>query len=314
MVDLYTLISAVLPVFFIICIGWALRHRGWITEQGEKGILRLVVYVLYPCLVLRFILGNDQLREVGVMAEAVSTGFLVIAGGLTVGYFLAPLLGFRIQKDRSTFALVTAVFNFGYMAIPVASVIMDSETIGVLLVVNVGIDLAIWSLGITLLSGKLSRASFKHALSPPVIAVLIGLPLNYFGADAYLPLALRQMIDMLGASALPIGIVIIGASFCESARHVGLRPPANVLAGTLLTRHLLLPASMLALVWLIPFSRPVHETLIIHAAMPAGIFTAVICGHYGGSGRLAFQVASFSSVIGLVTIPLWLRLGTWLLG
>ncbi len=314
MSELYTIISAVLPVFLIIAIGWGMRRRGWISDQGEKDIIRLVVYILYPCLVLGFVLGNEQLRDAGIVAEALSTGFLMIVGGLLVGLVIGPLLGFRLQKERSTFALCAAVFNFGYMAIPVAAFFMDSQAIGVMLVVNVGIDLAIWSVGITLLSGKLSRQSLRHALSPPVLAVLIGLPLNYVGADAHMPLALSKMIEMLGASALPIGIVIIGASFGNSAKIAGLRPPANVVAGTVLMRHLLLPALMFALVWLIPFSLPVQQTILIHAAMPAGIFVAVICGHYGGSGKLAFHMASTSSVLGLLTIPLWLSLGTWLFG
>ncbi len=309
-----TIFSAVLPVFLLVGMGWIMRARGWFTAQSEKDVMRLVVYVLYPCLIFRFVLGNEQLRETSVVIEAVATGYLFVALSAFLVAALAPVFGIRGARDRGSFAFVTAVYNFGYIAIPVAALSFSDETIGVMLVVNVGVDLAIWSVGVAMVSGRFSRQSLKRALSPPAVAVMIGLPLNYLGGRDLLPDAALSLIDMLAACAIPIGIFIIGVAFCELARESGAKFRLNVAAGAVLMRQGLLPALMLGAALVIPFSPAVRDVILVHAAMPCGVFPVVLAKHYGGSGNLAFQAVAASCLTGMLTIPLWVKLGFWVLG
>jgi predicted permease len=48
---------------------------------------------------------------------------------------------------------------------------------------------------------------------------------------------------------------------------------------------------------------------VIEAAMPAGILPIVIARHYGGQPLTAVQVVVATTVVGLLVIPLWLRVG-----
>lgn len=310
MVDAGLIFTAVVPVFLLIGLGWLMRWRGWFSAQGEKDVMRLVIYVLFPCLIFRFVLGNDLLRDVNIVAEAVLCGFGFITAGALLVALLAPLLGIRERRERGTFAFVTAVYNFGYIAIPVATILpFDKQTIGVLLVVNVGIDFAIWSVGVVMVSGKFTLQSLRRAFSPPVIATIIALPVNYFGYHVHVPGAVTELINMLAACAIPIGIFIIGVAFCELAREQGARLRPNVAIGAVLFRHGLLPALMLGAAWLLPFSPAVKNVIIVHAAMPCGIFPVVLAKHFGGAGNLAFQAVAASSAVGFVTIPLWVQVG-----
>lgn len=312
MVDYGTIFSAVLPVFLLVGLGWAARAKGWFSAQGEREVMRLVVYLLYPCLIFRFVLGNELLRESSVVVESVATGYLFVAGGVLVSALCAPLFGIREARDRGTFAFVAATYNYGYVAIPVASLFFSDATIGVMLVVNVGVDLAIWTVGVSVVSGTFNRRNLKKAFSPPAVAVLIGLPLNYLGGQELFPSAVLGLIDMLAACAIPVGIFIIGVAFCELARESGARLRPGVVAGGVCMRHLVLPALMLGAAWVIPFSPAVRDVVIVHAAMPCGIFPVVLAKHYGGSGNLAFQAVAASCLIGMLTIPLWIKAGFWL--
>ncbi|MDP0495182.1 MAG: AEC family transporter [Verrucomicrobiota bacterium JB024] len=314
MVGFGTIFSAVLPVFLLVGLGWLLRARGWFSSSSEKDVMRLVVYVLYPCLIFRFLLGNELLREGAIVAEALATGFLFVTLSAMLVAVIAPLFGIRETRDRGTFSFVSATFNYGYIAIPVAALIFSAEMIGVMLVVNVGVDLAIWSVGVAMVSGRFNRQNLKKAFSPPVIAVIVGLPMNFLGGRELLPVALLNLIDMLAATALPIGIFIIGVAFCELAGESGAKLRPAVVTGTILMRHALLPALMLGTAWLIPFSPSVRDVILVHAAMPCGIFPVVLAKHYGGSANLAFQAAATSNLLGMVTIPLWIKTGFWVLG
>ena len=117
MVDYGTIFSAVLPVFLLVGMGWLMRARGWFSAHSEKDVMRLVVYILYPCLIFRLVLGNELLRETSIVAESLATGYLFVALSALLVALLSPALGIREPRERGSFAFVTAVYNFGYIAI-----------------------------------------------------------------------------------------------------------------------------------------------------------------------------------------------------
>jgi hypothetical protein len=43
--------------------------------------------------------------------------------------------------------------------------------------------------------------------------------------------------------------------------------------------------------------------------MPAGIFSIVLAKHYGGRPLTAVQIVVSTTVLGVLVIPLWLRVG-----
>ena len=48
-----------------------------------------------------------------------------------------------------------------------------------------------------------------------------------------------------------------------------------------------------------------------HAAMPAAVFPIIMARHYGGHAPTALRIVIGTTVIGLLTIPLWIKLGLW---
>jgi predicted permease len=43
--------------------------------------------------------------------------------------------------------------------------------------------------------------------------------------------------------------------------------------------------------------------------MPAAVFPVVMAKHYGGDPATALRVVLATSLVGLITIPLWIRAG-----
>jgi len=48
--------------------------------------------------------------------------------------------------------------------------------------------------------------------------------------------------------------------------------------------------------------------------MPAAVFPIVMARHYGGDPATAMRVVIGTSVVGLATIPLWIRFGMKFVG
>ncbi len=79
-------------------------------------------------------------------------------------------------------------------------------------------------------------------------------------------------------------------------------------------RILLLPMFFLLLARYLPASVELKRVMVLEAAMPAAVFPIVMSRHYGGDPPTALRVVIGTSIVGLVTIPLWIRFGIWFVG
>lgn len=309
MVSFGHIISAVIPVFGIMLVGWLVRRGDWIDAKGEHMLMKLVVNVFYPLMIFNFIVGNEALRNPNILFSAAFSGFLMTALGGFVCLRFAPLFGIKDPVARRTFAVTTAINNYGYLAIPVCNIVFDRTVTGVLIATNVGIELAVWSLGVLTLSGQFKLSQLRRAFSPPVIALLISAPLTLFRWDAYVPAAFIQFANIAGGAAIPVGVLMIGASLYELTPTLRSTRYWNVDLGGCVMRLLVLPLLMLAAVALLPLPLPLRQVLVIQLAMPCGIFGIVLAKHYGGNPTIATHVVMPTCLVGLITIPLWVQLG-----
>jgi predicted permease len=70
-----------------------------------------------------------------------------------------------------------------------------------------------------------------------------------------------------------------------------------------------LPVLFLVLARYLPCSLELKRVITIQAAMPAAVFPIIIAKHYGGDPATALRVVLGTSLVGFITIPLWLKFG-----
>ncbi|MGF1483847.1 MAG: AEC family transporter [Opitutales bacterium] len=309
MLSFETLFLTIVPVFLLVAVGTAARGAGILPHEAEKGLTKLLIYALYPSFILTNIVGNEALGELATLWVAPVLGFVSIAGGMAIGWGIGWL--FRMEPlVRRTFAFCMGIFNYGYMAIPVTKAVFPGEgTLGLLLIFNVGVDFAIWTVGIVLLTGGWQRGSLKRVINGPLIAMVIGLGLNFAGLGNALPGWLLQTLQALGGCAIPFGIVLIGAAFYDEARSANWLSGVRVSILGVLTKLGLAPVLLLGMAWLLPLTQELKNVLLVQAAMPCGIFPIVLARHYNGDGSTATRLVVLTTMVGLVSIPLWLKAG-----
>ena len=171
------LFEAVFSVVLLVLVGVAVRRAGILSEEADSSILKLVINVLMPCLIFSSIVGNDSVKDPANSVLAPLAGFMATALSMLSCLFLAKyVLRFRGLKEapaQSTFAVATGLQNYGYVAIPVLVKVFDSDLLGVLMLHNMGVELALWSVGVMIYSGHVSKESFKKLLNGPTFAVII---------------------------------------------------------------------------------------------------------------------------------------------
>lgn len=307
--DYLLLLGAVVPVFIVIGAGFLIRRLGWLTEEADASLLRVIVNLLYPCLILNTILGNKALENPGNVLLAPVIGFTTVILGYGACLLAAPLFGAREPRQRRTFAFTTGLYNYGYLALPIAQSRFGQETTGVLFIHNLGVEICLWTVGIMIISGTAKAGGWRRILNGPVIAILSAAGLHFAGARHWMPGVALTAIQSMGATAIPLGLILTGATFADQMHDLTAGGKAVTTFGACLLRLAILPVLMLALARWLPCPLELRRVMVIQAAMPCAVIPVILAKHYGGDPAEALRIILWTSVFGLLTIPFWIQIG-----
>ncbi|WP_221031327.1 AEC family transporter [Actomonas aquatica] len=305
----FELLALIVPVFALIAIGSGARWAGWISPDADSSLMKLVVNVLYPALIFDAVLGNAALSDHRNVFWPPLVGFGTMVIGIFGSLAIGRALGFSKGHGLRTFAFAAGIYNYGYIPIPLMTGLFGQESIGVLLVHNVGCEAAVWTVGVIVVSGVSLRESWRKLVSGPVVALLLAAGGNLVGLDEAMPEVVRTVIKSAGVCAIPLGLITIGATLTEYLRKPSQLFSARVTPLACGLRLLVYPAVFLVLAKVLPISPELKRVMLVQAAMPAGIVPILIAKHYGGQPLTAVQVVLGTTAVGLVAIPLWLRFG-----
>ncbi len=297
-------IASVLPVYLLIVAGAVLRRTGVIRREHDAGVMRVVFAVMLPCFILDKILGSAVLRSGPVVLWSIGLGFGFILLGILIGLVVGRLTGLERGTGMRTFALAAGCQNFGFTAAPVLEILWGTGALALLFVHNIGVELALWSVGVMMMSG--GGVSWRRLVNGPVIAVGIGLTLVALGLDDQVTGAGRRAMSLIGVGAFPLAILITGCSMMDL---VGTEKPSwKVIVGSSLVRLVLAPLAILSAAKFFPLPVELRQVLVVQAAMPAGLTSILLARMYGGRPAVAVQIVIATTVLSLLTLP-WII--TW---
>jgi predicted permease len=305
-------LPAVLAVFAVIFAGVWLRRGGVLDAASEGSLMRLLIHFLTPCLILDAVVDNPALMHPANALVSPAVGFASIAAGVLAGLATAGAARIRHQEGR-TFAYATALYNYGFIPIPLGLAMFGKETVGVLMVFNIGVEAALWLFAGLMLSGEPPLRGLRRAVNPPLLTLCAALALNTF-LPGITPEFARKAVALVGQAAVPLALILSGAVMADQLRGFLELRGGRVIGLSCLLRLGLLP---LLFVWVAreaPFSLELKRVLVLQAAMPAAVFPVVLARLHDASPATALRVLVATSLGGLITIPLWLRFGLRFVG
>lgn len=309
-----TVLNAVIPVFAIMATGLAIRRVNWLSEEADKSLFRVVVNLLMPCLILDTAMGNAAFNNARNLALAPIVGCVTAGFSVAVVWFGCRWIKFSGAPARRTFALATGLQNYGYVPLPLTLLLFNDQTTGVLFLHNVGVEACLWSALLLLLTGGHAGGGWKHIFNAPLFSILLALGLNFTGAGSHLPSAVLTTLHLLGQCAFPIALVLVGATIADHLGELRSGEGWLLMAPALLLRMAILPLGLLLLAKYLPASVELKRVIMIQAAMPAAVVPIVMARHYGGDPAIALRIVLSTSVVSLVTTPLWIRFGMKFVG
>ena len=307
--NLIDILTYVAPPVLLLLLGAAVRRAGWFKAEADASVSVLTVRVLYPCFFFYHIVGSEELMPPGNLAFVVGAGFLCISLGFLIAWLVARLT--RMDTLCSpAFIFSAGIFNYGYFAFPVAISLFGEPILSKFIVFNLGVEIAIWTVGIFFLAS--SQFKFSGLLNPPAISIILALLVRSFGGSAIIPSFVWEMIEMLGACSIPVGLLLIGGSISDLMRGFKFSEGFKIELSAIFVRLLVVPALMILYAWAGPIPEGMdwmRKVLVVQSAMPAGIFALVVVRLYEGDRATAMRTIITSIAVCLITLPLWLLLG-----
>ncbi len=303
---------AIAPVFLMILAGHALRRGGIPSIEFWNLNDRLVYWVLMPALFYRQISTADLGAEpLGPYATALCAGFFVATA---FGWGAARGAGYGAEVASSV-VQGAARFNT-FVALAIAEALhgkpgLQLAVLAAALLVPV-VNVTIVTLLTVMLSrdgGNLVRAALRDlARNPLILSIAAGLVANLAGFGG-LPV-IDETAGLLGAAALPIMLLCVGANLRVRGMQASLGPVALASAGKLAV----FPAAMLAALLIVPPGALAAEVALIFGALPTGVAAYTLARAMGGDAPLMAAIITVQTGLAFLTIPLTLTLGARLLG
>jgi len=310
--DYLSILSVAVPIYLTMAAGALARRTGLLKPEADVSLMKLSVMLLTPALIIERVVGNPAVMRLPPVLIAAGLGYGLIVFGIALTYFVAPLIGLKKGQGRRTFSVACGLQNYGFVAIPIVTALFpDKGTLGVLFTFTLGVELACWTAGVGLLTG-LDKAPWRLALNAPVLTILISLLLNFTGLHAYVPQVAHNTFSMLGACAVPLAVLLIGASIADLWGQGAMQWKVAIVSPIL--RLGVIPVAFLLTAYHLPISLELKRVIVVQAAMPSAVFNIMIARLYGGHASTAVQVVIATTVVSCISTPLVIAWGLKLVG
>ena len=306
--------EVILPIFSIIILGFLLKRFGGVQP---KPFSRTQLYILSPALVFSAMARADG------MTFTVLKIFLYIA--LLSGVILGAAQGIAYlmrgtREDRQAMSLAAVFMNSGFYGIPVCMLAFGDIGFVYATAYVVASATLQATLGIFIASAGQRRVpeALLTILKVPLIwAIVIARLAAHF--DALPPESFMKMINLLGQSAIPLGLLLLGMQLEGVVRDLLNRkavrgegacpsPGMSYVHGGLVAAALRIVGGFaVVVIRLFDFEPTLEKVIIVESSMPTAVNAVVYATEFRCGPKLV-AVGILAATLGsMATITLILE-------
>lgn len=303
-IDFFLTLEKVAVLFLLIVIGFIAGKLKLISEQGQKDITQLVLYVTMPATIF-------SAMQLEMSQERLNTAFLVL-GVMVFCYIIMFIVGFISSKrlpltkgQKDIFQTALLLSNTSFMGYPIIQSLLGQEAL-FYAVVGAGFifETVSWSLGVYLISRNGSESDGfnwkKVVFSPGILSIVVGL--IFFGFQWSVPEPINSVIDMMSPATSPLAMIVIGLMLSRSNLKEAFQNKFIYLASAL--KLLVVPMIITLTLKAFGISGPALVIPVIMISMPTATYVAMFSGNYGNDSKFASQIVFMTSLLSMITIPI----------
>ncbi len=289
--------AAFATVFFLFALGFGVQRWRPLDEQTLTQLSVLVVEILLPF----YLFFTTAITP----PESLRVAPLLIVVGALVSLFSYGLASLALKpaavadRQRSVFRFANMIANTAFLGIPICAALFGPIGAVYAVLYDFGTTLVVLTVGIWALKGGRFDDWRPLVVNPLIWGVLAGLLWAFMGWP--FPDWLVAPFETLGNAALPLALLMGGTQIGN------LHSPGftwwRQLTGLTLTRLVVAPLVVGLVLILIGWRDLFASIIIIQAAMPVGLTTAIFAKSYGADAEFAASATLWSTLAAMVSLP-----------
>jgi malonate transporter and related proteins len=315
-VSIFGLVGALLPVFFVLALGYIAGKRNTFDTDQAAGLSKLALGFALPAAL--FVSMTDIKRDLLLQQGSLVLALLIAHVGL---FLVALFLLNRIPSLKGTTAIICALM-LSSSATPVFGIAVlqpllgdtSTGTVGlVALAINFVMPLAIIFLEMdsakpgTASAGTSRRAQvlsgLKSGLQSPLLwAPVIGILVVLVGL--HIPKEVASSFSMIGSATSGVAVFAVGLTLAAHSFHLS----KAVLLGAF-GRVTLQTVVLLALFHLLHVSGPFAREALVCCSFPMATTVVLFAAKYKAMEAESASILLLSTVSLLVTVPATIAIG-----
>ena len=312
---LETFIAALNPMlvmFTCILIGFVLRKAKLAPENTGEVLSKVENYVFMPAQVFVTFMTYCTVESLTANYRYTLYSILCIAVSMLMGVPLSNLFS-RDGKNRGVYRYAMVFANFGFLGNSLVPQMLGQEYLYPYLLFTLPINFwaYLWGMGQMVPAKEGRSGAWKNLLNPVIVGIFAGALAGLTGLGSFLPEFAVSTLNNLSACMGPVAMILTGfiVGGYDVKEMLGNR---KVYAMTAL-RVTVLPAVVLAVVWLCGGGLTVMTMALVAFGAALGMNTVVIPAAYGQDTKPGAAMTMISHVAAVVSIPLMYALLTVLM-
>jgi malonate transporter and related proteins len=306
----FSIIEAIVPVAFVIALGFTAGKRHKLKPEDSQLITRLVLEWIFPALLLLGMATTP--REQLLDYKFVLATMIGIMGMYLIG-LLWGWLKFRELRMATLKGFVAGFPDAAFMGIPILASLFGPTSIYPVLVLNLAALLVMIPVTTTLLNigagkgggaGTLFNAMFEAVQKPLVWAPALGIAISLLGIE--LPSVAKNSLKLIGEATSGVSLFCLGLIMSSHQMRLSTEVWGNVLL-----KNVLHPVFMFGICLLFAVEGILEREIILLCALPSATITAM----FANDARLYEAEAAASILLGTIlsiatfSIVIWLTAG-----
>ena len=293
------LVSLQLRMFLVMLIGLLFRKKNLISGEGKKNLTDLVIYLILPCNIVRsFMIEFDEntLKNFGVV-------FLVsVLIQVVCAIFAKLFYNHMAPEHKKVLQYATVASNAGFLGNPVAEGVFGGMGLALASIYLIPQRIIMWSAGVSYFTESADKKGvLKRVVTHPcIIAVVVGLV--FMLGQIQLPSFLDSALKDVGNCNTAMSMLVIGTILADVKPKDMLDKSLFLFSGL---RLLLIPLLVYGGCLLLQIDPLVTGVSVLLAAMPAASTTAILAAKYDGDAPYASKCVVITTVLSLLTTPVW---------
>lgn len=301
-----TLINSVVLMACLMLIGFYLRRKNILNDEGENSFIYILVYITTPAMIINTLVIDFSIEQfkTGLVLFFIAAIFdisLILIGNLSV-----IKIG-NIEK-RKIIKYSVALMNGGFMGYPLVNQMFGAEGMFYATMFHTPNIIFMWTYGMSiLLEGKKDRSRYKQMFfNPGMIGVYTGLFI-YF-SQVPVPLFAKSLLGLLTNVTTVLSMIIIGSKIAT----IGIKEAFvdKQAYYTTLLRLIVSPVIMIIVLQFLDFNDMIKQIYVIYAALPVAVLMPIMAKKYGSDDEFASKVVVITHLMSLITIPFFVWVQT----